>query len=156
MFLSYVFMTVPWASGRFWKRLPSWAEWVFLDSTVASESSPLLLEPYGRLMWECLLWVLKFIFAFTNYPFPLFSDLLFHPEKVTLYKNMSFEKQNGARAGLFAIDVNGECCAYTTLLVTSLWISPLLFRGPIQLAACGPVLFHRVILASSHMNVTSS
>lgn len=107
LFLSYVCMPVSWPSGSFWKRLPSWAEWVLLGSAVASEpklcriSSPLLLEPYFP--WQTGSGVLalgiEFIFAFTNCPFPLFSDLLFLPEKVLFYKNMGFEKQNGAKAG---------------------------------------------------------
>ena len=54
---------------------------------------------------------IEFYIPFTNYPFPLFSDLLL-PEEVIFYKNMGFEKQNGAKAGVLPLIERRVLCTY--------------------------------------------
>lgn len=149
MFLSCICMPVSWASESFWKMLHSypaglnvcsWAAlWLQKQSFIECHLPFFLISNFrGRPMRGCLIWVLNFIFAFTNYPFLLVSVLSLLPEKALLLYILAEQSQGRS----FASDASDECLEYPH------W----LFRRPIQLVACGPLLFHRVILASSHMN----
>lgn len=92
VFLSCVCMPVSWASGSFWKRLLSWAEWAFLGSTGASEpklyrmSSPLLLKPWC--LWQIgagmLALCIEFYICFYQLPFPTLFKLLISPRKSSI------------------------------------------------------------------------
>lgn len=63
---------------------------------------------HGRLMQGCLVWVLNFIFAFTSYPFLLFSVFSLLPEKALLLYILAECSQGRS----FASDSSADCSEY--------------------------------------------